>query len=384
LVPHEPPARYEEYLRGANTGAKLILICRLSDEAPGLVPWLIVRNQRFATGTHWRYGVLLRNDYGSHGLFILMRNQQLQLTVTGGYPAYFFHVLRDTFEELCDSRWPGLSYELLVPCRGTAEAPCAGVHPVRTLEGYSERRWPTIICPSCFSEQDVHELLIGFPAETRSESQILERLDRIEASVASGLHRAEQSADGVRLILRALSTEVTDCPRLFVIEPVDRSAWNPARGWNARFSLQLICESPGKEHAVEPKYSFVRPREWFAKTAPYLRVVGRTVQLLAPIVGGVGGVVGNEAQGVTDSARLMQAVATAAREIGDEADSGDDDVARGSGLRAFRELLFDLDASKTFADLERVLTPTGEYLWVCPYHRAEYDPGLPRLPYPVN
>jgi hypothetical protein len=55
--------------------------------------------------------------------------------------------------------------------------------------------------------------------------------------------------------------------------------------------------------------------------------------------------------------------------------------AEGAGLRAFRELLLELDSAREFAGLRRALSPMGEYLWVCPEHYVEYDPGLPTLPY---
>ncbi|MBC8869683.1 MAG: hypothetical protein H8E44_09715 [Planctomycetes bacterium] len=43
-------------------------------------------------------------------------------------------------------------------------------------------------------------------------------------------------------------------------------------------------------------------------------------------------------------------------------------------------LLLELDPAKTWGNLRRVLTPTGDYLWLCPTHYREYDPGLPVLP----
>ena len=53
--------------------------------------------------------------------------------------------------------------------------------------------------------------------------------------------------------------------------------------------------------------------------------------------------------------------------------------AEGAGLRELHSLLLDLDPGKTWGNLRRVLTPTGDYLWLCPTHYREYDPGLPVL-----
>jgi len=35
--------------------------------------------------------------------------------------------------------------------------------------------------------------------------------------------------------------------------------------------------------------------------------------------------------------------------------------------------------ARTWGGLRRVLTPAGDFLWVCPEHYREYDPGLPDL-----
>ena len=51
----------------------------------------------------------------------------------------------------------------------------------------------------------------------------------------------------------------------------------------------------------------------------------------------------------------------------------------GAGLRELLSLLLDLDKSRKWGNLRRVLTPTGDYLWLCRDHYPEYDPGLPKL-----
>jgi hypothetical protein len=46
-----------------------------------------------------------------------------------------------------------------------------------------------------------------------------------------------------------------------------------------------------------------------------------------------------------------------------------------------RQLLLELDRPRAFGGMRRVVTPSGDVLWVCPEHYREYDPGLPVLPY---
>ena len=60
--------------------------------------------------------------------------------------------------------------------------------------------------------------------------------------------------------------------------------------------------------------------------------------------------------------------------------SGEMTAAEGAGLRMLRTLIFDHDRSRQFGGLRRVQSVSGEYLWICPDHYSEYDPGLPDLP----
>ena len=53
--------------------------------------------------------------------------------------------------------------------------------------------------------------------------------------------------------------------------------------------------------------------------------------------------------------------------------------AEGAGLRELHGLLLELDPGKGWGRLKRVLTPAGEYLWLCPAHHREFEPGLPKL-----
>jgi hypothetical protein len=54
--------------------------------------------------------------------------------------------------------------------------------------------------------------------------------------------------------------------------------------------------------------------------------------------------------------------------------------AEGDSLRALRTIIFKHDPGANSVVLRRILAPSGDFLWVCPDHAAEYDPGLPVLP----
>lgn len=49
-------------------------------------------------------------------------------------------------------------------------------------------------------------------------------------------------------------------------------------------------------------------------------------------------------------------------------------------MRAVRTAIFQHDPNKAFGDMRRVLTAAGDYLWICPDHYGDYDPGLPSIP----
>jgi hypothetical protein len=55
-------------------------------------------------------------------------------------------------------------------------------------------------------------------------------------------------------------------------------------------------------------------------------------------------------------------------------------TAEGAGLRALHAKLLELDPAKRWGELRRVPTKSGEYLWLCPRHYREFDPGLPKVP----
>jgi internalin A len=114
---------------------------------------------------HWRRGVFLEHPaYASQALFELTDDTHLALTVRAPSPDYLFSVLRDSVEDLITRRWPGLTYELLVPCLSINEdgTRCPGQFKLRSLQNFREQAKVTIDCHECASPQDVAQLLTGF------------------------------------------------------------------------------------------------------------------------------------------------------------------------------------------------------------------------------
>ena len=89
------------------TRPALRIICELADDAPGIIPWLIVRHHRFSVGNHWRNGVFLFEPRDESRVLLELAGRRLDLQVFGPYPALMFNVVRDSIEELLARRWPG-------------------------------------------------------------------------------------------------------------------------------------------------------------------------------------------------------------------------------------------------------------------------------------
>ena len=85
-------------------------VYELETNAPGLMPWLIVRTHSFSPKFHWRRGVRLSHQEHAALIELDSNGHRLELSVYGPSPAYFFHLLMDVIQRVME-RWPGLQYE---------------------------------------------------------------------------------------------------------------------------------------------------------------------------------------------------------------------------------------------------------------------------------
>jgi hypothetical protein len=399
LVPYQPPeVPWERGTAAAEGTRKLSLICELAEPAPGLIAWLTVRHYQSSTRRHWRNGVFLRHPikkYASEAMLELITDSRLAIDVRAPSPAFFFNVLLDSVEALIRLRWPGLRYVLYVPCPGAKDgAACEGLFRLEGLLRYQERGGVIQNCLSCNSDYDVSILLTGFAAPTVSLQPALEQLRDDVDRLASGVGRVEQfaadSAHSIRRLVKTVSTEVTDCPRLFTIAPGHRSGVRGLRMASDEYVLTLWCEHPGHWHPVRSAtYRFDKPREWLVRIKPYGSLVLSILGLVVPISGAVEGVVSSadKRERAAQEIELMRSVLDekpASPPDDDDDTAADEDLAtlepaEGHGLRQFRALLFSLDIGRHFGGLRRVHAASGEFLWVCPAHYSKYDPGLPTI-----
>lgn len=402
LVPFPKPAVPWSFSTPTSAGIrKLTVLCRLREPAPGLISWLTVRHHSASLGKHWRNGVFLRHPvsaYASEALIEMESERRLLVEVRAPSPDMFFNVLVDSIEHLLRLRWPGLRYQLLVPCTTPS---CTGEFPLDGLLRRLQAMRNTRDCLECDREFNIPELLTGFPGsqrEIRVElswlndeiAEITNGIQRIEGSVSRIEALATQSAHSLRRVLKIVSTEVIDCPRIFTMAPPPRTSLRElARVTTDAIILTLWCEHPGEWHPWQAaSYELRHEKEWVESLAPYVNFVLRSLRLVVPIASAVAGVVlpKPDVEDLSRQIDLMKAVAEKLpAEITrygspEQHQDGQMTVAEGAALRAFRALLFRYDEARSFGDLRRVQAPSGEILWACPVHHQEYDPGLPTIP----
>ena len=397
LVPLQAPSLPWQQADISPAGTRtLTFLCRMSEPAPGLIPWLTVRHHRDSTGIYWRHGIFLRHRiaaYASEALLELRGGTELAVQVRAPSPDLYFNVLRDSIEDLIGRRWLGLSYRLYIPCPGTAAdaSPCTGLFPLDGLLRQREGGRAVVACMDCPATPAISVLLTGFAGPALPLAAELEqvngRLAEITAGIASVQGQAAQIADTVRRVHQIVGTEVTDCPRLFTLAPSPSPGVKRALVHQDHYRLTLWCEHPGYEHPWEPAaYDLDLPKEWLARVAPYAVLVFRTLQLIVPLAGAVAIAALPTAQQSSAQTHLeiMQAIVTdlpttkATRAQASPAGStGQLTAAEGAALRAIRAIIFEHDHLRSFGGLRRVQTPAGDLLWVCENHYPDYDPGLP-------
>jgi internalin A len=401
LVSHERPVLPWTPSAQPSGGIRsLSLVCRLSEPAPGLIPWLTVRHHRATTGMYWRRGVFLKHpirSYASEALIELYSDTDLALEVRAPSPDLYFNVLRDSIEDLIRQRWPGLAYLLFIPCLTQASdgSMCPGEFRLDGLLRLREGGRNSVPCMDCVREYEISLLLTGFTTPTDSLEtkldQLHDRLTRVEGSMVRAEGQAAEIAQSVRRVLTAVSAEVTDCPRLMTFSPERPSGVKRLRIDQHHYRLTLWCEHPGYWHPWIPATYEIEPsKEWLIRIRPYVKLIFKTLRLVMPFAGIV--LTSTLPADQLEIAKTdLEFIDSFTENFSDDIvdDSGESDLGQttgmltlveGQALRGLRAILFQHDPLRRFGGLRRVQAPSGDLLWVCMAHYGEYDPGLPTVP----
>ena len=254
-------------------------------------------------------------------------------------------------------------------------------------------------CLVCDGEFSVSALLTGYEIGDGDLALELTRIDTAVRTISNDLQHgfarmetAVTSVEGItRRVMRALSVEVKDCPRIFTL--VSRSSGRLKDVAVHTLELTLWCEHPSEWHPWPPaSYTIRQPRSWIHTVAPYLNAVLKTLQVAVPVTVALAGVVlpANVIAAAREELKLMSALAEqlpkdVLNPSSDLSHSGHGlTTAQGAALRAIRVLLFEHDVARAFGDLRRVVSPSGDFLWVCPTHYAQYNPEPPSVPYTLE
>lgn len=192
-------------------------------------------------------------------------------------------------------------------------------------------------------------------------------------------------------LLRSLTDEAKEGPRLFSLLPVDRSNFNPKEWTSAKFNLTLWCEhsrlplpSINGKNSKKGVYEIELTRSWFKKSAPFLKLMTGTLSLVLPIASsGIKLALDDAAYKVIEEQlafgkEVIDASLHAGEKVG-EWMSGKDTIsleygeavrAHGATLRELQALLKAKDPG--FGGLVRVMNKRQEFLWVHPLFAEEY------------
>ncbi|MEP7340619.1 MAG: hypothetical protein ABI977_23005, partial [Acidobacteriota bacterium] len=383
----------------------------------GIPTWFIARQHRFTTHTHWKYGVLFKDEAGKHfGLVrALPTAKQVWLTVRGPAPHYFFSVLRDGLE-LTLNRFKAMQCKRIIPCRGHNEKPCAEEFELDDLTGFIEANPPLlqIQCRKGRTNVSVPDLLVGIRPETTMArlDEILGIVSRTDERVVSLQATVQQ--DFTRLFNAQQKDVDANCPNVFalrdwsgggditgLLEPI-RSASLIGKFrdtvWKRRVEMQLYCQAPGQWHPVgyergkhDPDsglYQVEIDSELLRTIGPYLIKLAKVMKYVLPVVGvAMPWIVDAEQykkqfkEDIDRWTKFADSAAKSIPELFDESQAsklGGDfhlrnaRITEGYELRALRLLLKEKDSKDRWGRLNKWQTKEGNWLWLCPDHWAEY------------
>jgi hypothetical protein len=416
--PQEDLAR--EWPEQAQAGdEQQVQICRIVDAkghsatAEGLFYQLIVRLHKYSLGrenfkasVHWQRGLILADDYNGRALLEYIGND-VRITVRAAFPGNLLAVLTREVKWLVEDFWEGLRCEVVVPCIEPCgkKLPGTGLFEVQKLVAFKRQGMTLFPCTvsGCDQAQDIDRLLQNAPAARRPSIESLltegfaEMRSRLEdlrqqnLVLDQNLRRImSQVEDAFRGLMQTMTDEAKEGPRLFSLEPVERSGFNP-KGWvKKKFRVTLWCEHSRlplpllNKNEKEGVYQFDVTRDWFAKAAPFLKVLAGTLSLMLPVAASTTKLVLEEATykslenqldfGKECAGAMLDATEKTAEWLaegeGPEAERTGVIRAQGGVLREFQAWLKKEDPS--FGDLRRVLNKQQEFLWVHRDYAKEY------------
>lgn len=188
-----------------------------------------------------------------------------------------------------------------------------------------------------------------------------------------------------RTVIRGLTSQRRDGPCLFSLVPEGRSLTSD------HHRLTLWCEYPDGPHPCcaigsggDGDYRVSQPREWLKRWGPTISWMAKILKVAGPIAGAMGKATA-DALGLDEMkadietmSKVASALPSGELEV-DELDVPEAGLARRLGdgeLRMFHDFLAAALPEGSWGNLKRAYHK-GDFLWLCPQHFGEYDPGVP-------
>jgi CO dehydrogenase/acetyl-CoA synthase gamma subunit (corrinoid Fe-S protein) len=400
-------------------------ICRIVNEkgesanAEGLFYRLIVRLHKYSLGRenyndsiHWQRGLVLDAAYNGRALLRHIDND-VHITVRALYPEGLLAMLTSEVKYLVESFWPNLRCKVMVPCVHPCgnNAPGTALFEVEKLIDSKRKKHLDYPCPLCLDWQNIDHLLRNAPsaqpdaaeglfaefAEVQQQLALIHKqlmvqgernIKRFDELNENGRRILSRVDNAVTDLIRALTDEAKEGPRLFSLEPVDTRFLDKPKWISAKFRLTLWCEhSRLPLTALNPEgdkrgvYELDLPRDWLVRAAPFLKVVAGTLGFVVPVAFASTKVTMAETayKEIEKQLDLGQKCLDAMIKGTEKAADLQGDVeltpdrvreAHGGDLRQLHDWLKAKDVS--FGGLERVMDKQQKYLWVHPKFKDEY------------
>lgn len=313
-------------------------------------------------------------------------------------PHNFFTLLKDGLD-LTLNRFPGIDFKRKVPCPGHNSEACEYEFDFAQLQKAVEKTPPVleIQCHETLEPVSVSALIFGLHWNIKDEVLLqLEDLkhshDEQDKELIAEMHYLKYGMNELRELAQREFTKIfhreqskpeSYCPNIFVLRPADGQGWLKSV-LNQKMHLQLFCQAPGKWHPTTDGglYEIDKPNLFIKAVAPYVQKMFSVLKYAAPLVGPWLGVASPDfGKTIEKDIKLMEELVkklpdvkgSSERDTSDLTDSAlPSERIEGAALRALRKLLDRKDPQQQWGGLKKVLTPEGHYLWLCPYHAAEY------------
>lgn len=396
LLPHQPPAELPPWPETPPAGqAQVEMIYRLDFVPAGIMSWFIVRTHRYSRDLHWREGVMLAYEGHQARTELNPMLREIRLVVWGPQPHNFFTILKNTID-LILGRFEGLRIRREVPCichwQRESSTPCSHFYSYDSLIKRMEAKRFNVQCDESYEDVSVRTLLFGIHESTNDLVLLkLEKNEQLLQEMKQGQNIIIQQNDQMRELLNRNFTKLwnyemkkieAECPNTFFLMPGSRQKFNPRNWVSQEYQLYLVCQHPAGPHGVGEGYSLRQAAEWWEQLSPWFSYLIQFLEFAVPMSSHLSiNMQLTKSDEIQSSIELMKAIT---KSLSDQPaldaikrtlahHMAVDRQVAGPGLRVLHSFLKEADPTQHWSDLDKIVTPDGNILWLCAEHRLPYE-----------